>query len=108
MESGIKEEGAKDGVDAFMIGPTSANPTLQVRAIEDLIAKKVNVIGVVPERREGAGAVLEKARKGNFGNPTARGQRLILIPDAKALSNSKPILLACGTRRANGPQRWRA
>ena len=48
MESGIKEEGAKDGVDAFMIGPTSANPTLQVRAIEDLIAKKVNVIGVVP------------------------------------------------------------
>ena len=32
METGIKEEGAKDGVEAFMIGPTSADPALQVRA----------------------------------------------------------------------------
>src|SRR6185437_7758392 len=32
MEMGIKEEGAKDGVDAFMVGPTSADPSLQVRA----------------------------------------------------------------------------
>ena len=31
-----------------MIGPTSADPALQVRAIEDLIAKGVDVIGVVP------------------------------------------------------------
>ena len=28
METGIKEEGAKDGVDATMIGPTSADPAL--------------------------------------------------------------------------------
>ena len=35
METGIKEVGARDGVDAIMIGPTSADPALQVRAIED-------------------------------------------------------------------------
>ena len=63
METGIKEEGAKDGVDAFMIGPTSADPALQVRAIEDLIAKKVNVIGVVPNDEKALEPVLEKARQ---------------------------------------------
>ena len=59
MEAGIKEEGAKDGVDATMIGPTSADPSLQVRAIEDLIAKKVNVIGVVPNDEKALEPVLE-------------------------------------------------
>ena len=62
METGIKEEGTKDGVDAFMIGPTSADPSLQVRAIEDLIAKKVDVIGVVPNDEKALEPVLEKAR----------------------------------------------
>jgi simple sugar transport system substrate-binding protein len=63
MDAGIKEEGAKDGVDASMIGPTSADPSLQVRAIEDLIAKKVDVIGIVPNDEKALEPVLEKARK---------------------------------------------
>ena len=46
-----------------MVGPTSADPSLQVRAIEDLIAKKVNVIGVVPNDEKALEPVLEKARK---------------------------------------------
>ena len=46
-----------------MIGPTSADPALQVRAIEDLIAKKVNVIGVVPNDEKALEPVLEKARQ---------------------------------------------
>jgi simple sugar transport system substrate-binding protein len=62
METGIKEMGDKLGVDATMIGPTSADPALQVRAIEDLIAKKVNVIGVVPNDEKAIEPVLEKAR----------------------------------------------
>ena len=62
MEMGIKEAGAKLGVDASMIGPTSADPSLQVRAIEDLIAKKVSVIGVVPNDEKALEPVLEKAR----------------------------------------------
>jgi simple sugar transport system substrate-binding protein len=63
METGIKEEAAKDGVDASMIGPTSADPALQVRAIEDLIAKKVTIIGVVPNDEKAIEPVLEKARQ---------------------------------------------
>lgn len=48
MEAGIKSEAEKRGIDAWMVGPTAADPALQVRAIEDLIAQKVDVIGVVP------------------------------------------------------------
>lgn len=62
METGIKEMGEKLGVDASMIGPTSADPALQVRAIEDLIAKGVNIIGVVPNDEKALEPVLEKAR----------------------------------------------
>jgi len=62
MENGIKEEGGKAGDDAFMIGPTSADPALQVRAIEDLIAQGVNVIGVVPNDAAVIEPVLQKAR----------------------------------------------
>jgi len=46
-----------------MIGPTSADPALQVRAIEDLIAKGVDVIGVVPNDEAALEPVLTKARE---------------------------------------------
>jgi simple sugar transport system substrate-binding protein len=63
METGIKENAAKLGVAATMIGPTNADPALQVRAIEDLIAKNVDVIGVVPNDEKALEPILEKARK---------------------------------------------
>ena len=60
MEAGIKQKAARNsGVNAFMVGPTSADPALQVRAVEDLIAQGVNVIGVVPNDARGAGAGAE-------------------------------------------------
>jgi simple sugar transport system substrate-binding protein len=62
MEVGILEQGEALGIDATMIGPTSADPALQVRAIEDLIAKGVDVIGVVPNDANAIEPVLEKAR----------------------------------------------
>lgn len=61
MEEGIQERAAEVGMDAFMIGPTSADPALQVRAIEDLIAKGVDVIGVVPNDETALEPVLQKA-----------------------------------------------
>ena len=48
MEEGITKKAGELGVTAEMIGPVSADPALQVQAIEDLIAKGVDVIGVVP------------------------------------------------------------
>jgi len=61
MEEGIKAQAAEIGVDAEMIGPTSADPALQVRAIEDLIAKGVDIIGVVPNDEAALEPVLKKA-----------------------------------------------
>ncbi|CPR18458.1 substrate-binding domain-containing protein [Brenneria goodwinii] len=63
MEQGIKEEGKALGVDAWQVGPTTADPAEQVRAIEDLIAKKVDVIGVVPNDAKVLEPVLKRAQQ---------------------------------------------
>ena len=62
MEQGILEQAEALGMKAEMIGPTSADPALQVRAIEDLIARGVDVIGVVPNDEAALEPVLQKAR----------------------------------------------
>jgi len=62
MEEGIAERASEIGMSAEMIGPTSADPALQVRAIEDLIARGVDVIGVVPNDEAALEPVLQKAR----------------------------------------------
>ncbi|WP_089138394.1 substrate-binding domain-containing protein [Vibrio rumoiensis] len=63
MEKGIELEAEKHGIDAWMIGPTAADPAQQVRAIEDLIAQKVDVIGVVPNDPTVLEPVLKKAQE---------------------------------------------
>ena len=63
MQAGIRKKSAELGVNAFMIGPTSADPALQVRAVEDLIAQKVDVIGVVPNDAGVLEPVLARARQ---------------------------------------------
>ena len=62
MEQGILQQAEQLGVEAFMVGPTSDDPALQVRAIEDLIARGVDVIGVVPNDATVLEPVLERAR----------------------------------------------
>ncbi len=63
MEVGIEEQGKELGWDAWMVGPTSADPALQVRAVEDLIAQGVDAIGVVPNDAEVLEPVLARARE---------------------------------------------
>lgn len=63
VEIGIKRAAKDLGVDAWMIAPTSDDPALQVRAIEDLIAKKVDVIGVIPNDGKALVPVLGEAQK---------------------------------------------
>lgn len=62
MDEGIQKKAEELGVNAEMIGPVSADPALQVQAIEDLIAKGVDVIGVVPNDEAALEPVLKKAR----------------------------------------------
>jgi len=63
MDAGIKKRAEQLGVKAFMVGPTSADPALQVRAIEDLIAQHVDVIGVVPNDAEGIKVITHESPK---------------------------------------------
>src|ERR1700760_1316505 len=48
VEKGI-QKGAKDfSINATMVGPANVDPAQQVKLLEELIAKKVDVIGLVP------------------------------------------------------------
>lgn len=62
MEQGIKKAGGELGVDAWMVGPTQADAAQQVRAVEDLIAKKVDVIAVVPNDATALEPVFKRAQ----------------------------------------------
>jgi simple sugar transport system substrate-binding protein len=63
MEVGIKKAAADQGVDAWMIGPTQADAAQQVRAVEDLIARKVDVIGCVPNDATALEPVFKRAQE---------------------------------------------
>src|SRR3954454_15199432 len=63
MEVGIQKEGKELGVDASMIGPTQADAAQQVRAVEDLIARKVDVIAVVTNDAVALEPVFKRAQE---------------------------------------------
>lgn len=63
MEVGIQKAGKELGVEAWMIGPTQADAAQQVRAVEDLIARKVNVICVVPNDAQALEPVFKRAQE---------------------------------------------
>jgi simple sugar transport system substrate-binding protein len=63
MEAGIKKVGPQLGVEAWQIGPTQADAAQQVRAVEDLIARKVNVIAVVPNDATALEPVFKRAQE---------------------------------------------
>ena len=58
METGVNEAAKKLDVNAYQTGPSTPDPAQQVKVIEDLIAKNVNAIIVVPNDA----TVLKKAR----------------------------------------------
>lgn len=62
MEVGIKKAAPQFNADAWMIGPTQADAAQQVSAIEDLIARKVDVIGIVPNDAAALEPVCKRAR----------------------------------------------
>jgi simple sugar transport system substrate-binding protein len=62
VAKGVVQAGKDLGVDASIINPTTDDPAEQVRAIEDLIAKKVDVIGVIPNDGKALEPVLGRAQ----------------------------------------------
>jgi simple sugar transport system substrate-binding protein len=63
MEVGIKKASTELGVNGWMIGPTKADAAQQVRAVEDLIAQKVDVIAVVPNDAAALEPVFKRAQE---------------------------------------------
>src|ERR1041384_2546697 len=62
VEKGVNKAAADLGVNAWMIAPTTDDAAQQVRAVEDLIAKKVDVIGVIPNDGAALEPVFKRAR----------------------------------------------
>src|SRR6202045_5435189 len=68
MEQGIKRAGKDEQLNAYMVGPTTADPAQQVRAVEDLIAKKVSAIGVVPNDAKSLETGIRPGQDGGYSN----------------------------------------
>jgi simple sugar transport system substrate-binding protein len=62
METGVKKFAKDTGNDSYEVGPPKADAQLQVQLVEDMIAKKVDAITVVPFSPEALEPVLAKAR----------------------------------------------
>jgi len=62
FEEGVKKAGEELGINAYVTGPTDADPAQQVRIIEDLISTDIDALVVVPNDATALEAVLERAR----------------------------------------------
>jgi simple sugar transport system substrate-binding protein len=62
LEKGIKKGATDFSMDASMVGPANVDPAQQVKLLEDLIAKKVTVIGLVPLDVKVCEPVLKRAQ----------------------------------------------
>ena len=62
LEKGVTKGGKDFNVDASMVGPANVDPAQQVKLLEDLIAKKVTVIGLVPLDVKVCEPVLKRAQ----------------------------------------------
>jgi simple sugar transport system substrate-binding protein len=61
LENGIKKGATDFSLNASMVGPANVDPAQQVKLLEDLIAQKVDVIGLVPLDVKVAEPVLKRA-----------------------------------------------
>lgn len=63
MEEGVLRAARELGVNAYQVGPSDADPAQQVRIVEDLIAKGVDAILVVPNDATALEPVFRKAQQ---------------------------------------------
>lgn len=62
QQLGLDQINSEGVVEAFMVGPQTADPAVQVQIMEDLIAQEVDAITVVPISVEALEPVCKKAR----------------------------------------------
>lgn len=62
LGTGLAEAGKQFGIQSDMIGPAQVDPAQQVRLVEDVIAKKVDVLGLIPLDVKVLAPVVQRAR----------------------------------------------
>ena len=62
LHDGLKQAGSRFGIASDMIGPAHVDPAQQVRLVEDTIAKKVDVLGLIPLDVKVLAPVVKRAR----------------------------------------------
>lgn len=63
MGEGVVQAGKDNNVNAYQVGPSNTDAPQQVKLIEDLIAKKVDAISIVPNDASALEPVLKKAKQ---------------------------------------------
>lgn len=63
MQKGLIAAGKRFNINSTMVGPVTTDPAQQVRLVEDQIAKKVNVLGLVPLDVKALAPVLQRAQE---------------------------------------------
>lgn len=62
LNQGLEEAGKAFNIATTMVGPAQVDPAQQVKLIDDLVAKKVDVIGLVPLDVKVTGQAVQRAR----------------------------------------------
>jgi simple sugar transport system substrate-binding protein len=63
VETGVQRAAKELNVNAYQTGPAQADPAQQVKIVEDLVAKGVDAIAVVPNDAKALEPVFKKARE---------------------------------------------
>lgn len=63
VETGVDRAAKELGVNAYQTGPAQADPAQQVKIVEDLVAKGVSAIAVVPNDAKALEPVFQKAKE---------------------------------------------
>ncbi|MBS0054641.1 autoinducer 2 ABC transporter substrate-binding protein [Yersinia sp. Marseille-Q3913] len=104
MGDGVERAGKDLGIKAYQVGPSSTDAPQQVKIIEDLIAKKVSAISIVPNDADVLEPVFKKAREAGIvvltnespGQPSANWD-IEIIDNAKfAADNVEEMAKAMG------------
>lgn len=63
MGEGVVQAGKDNNVNAYQVGPSNTDAPQQVKLIEDLIAKKVDAISIIPNDASALEPVFKKAKQ---------------------------------------------
>ncbi len=63
VETGVKKAATELGVNSYQVGPAQADPAQQVKVVEDMVAKGVSAIAVVPNDAKSLEPVFAKAKE---------------------------------------------